>query len=144
MITVTKEIQFDMAHRVPNHKSKCRNLHGHRYKVVVCAGIEELQTEGSSEGMVVDFGDIKAMMMKQIHDPYDHGAMFSRTDTWTPLWEELQARGSNVHFVDFIPTAENLAQFFYEVLTDYMGEQFWWVEWVEVHETPTSVARYIP
>jgi len=32
---ITKTIERDMWHRVPNHKSKCRNLHWHRYKVYV-------------------------------------------------------------------------------------------------------------
>lgn len=143
MYTVTKEIQFDMAHRVPNHKSKCRNLHGHRYKVVVCAGIPYLQREGSDEGMVVDFGDLKRFMMEEIHDVFDHGAAFYHKDHLMNTAMNAVNDFGNLHWVSFIPTAENLAKHFYDLLVEAMGEhQLWWIEWVEVYETPTSVARY--
>ncbi|NRA47057.1 MAG: 6-carboxytetrahydropterin synthase [Oligoflexales bacterium] len=60
---VTKIIEWDMGHRVPNHKNKCRHPHGHRYRLEVSMrGAISLEKGSSSEGMVVDFGDIKELM----------------------------------------------------------------------------------
>lgn len=55
--SVSKDVQFDAGHRVPSHASKCRNPHGHRYRVVAyCVG-DVVEDGGSADdGMVVDFG----------------------------------------------------------------------------------------
>jgi 6-pyruvoyltetrahydropterin/6-carboxytetrahydropterin synthase len=143
---VRKEVQLDMAHRVPNHKSKCRNLHGHRYKVeAVFSG--PLVVEGSSEGMVVDFGDIKNWMTELIHDRYDHGAMFYMHDPLSSVWLSLRdVHKHKIIFVDFVPTAENMAKHFFSLLDnailDMDRHAGLCVDYVRVFETPTSVAIY--
>jgi 6-pyruvoyltetrahydropterin/6-carboxytetrahydropterin synthase len=59
---ITKIIERDMGHRVLNHKSKCSNLHGHRYKAYITMEGEIIQAKGdTNEGMVIDFSDIKAI-----------------------------------------------------------------------------------
>ena len=35
MITITRKLEFDAGHRIPDHKSQCRNLHGHRYTIEI-------------------------------------------------------------------------------------------------------------
>ena len=35
MLTITKRLEFDAGHRIPQHKSQCRNLHGHRYALEI-------------------------------------------------------------------------------------------------------------
>lgn len=147
--TVRKEIEFDAAHRVPNHKSKCYNLHGHRYKIRVTVEGPLVDTEGTSdEGMVIDFSDIKKVLTEKIHDVYDHGTivyegdemlrglLFDGVDKTVYQW--------NTHLVDFIPTAENLSFKFYNILSDELDdpEKLVKVKKVEVFETPTSVATY--
>ena len=78
---ITKEIGIDMGHRVPNHKSKCRNPHGHRYTLEVTITAPLIDTDGASdEGMIFDFGDIKKHMMEKIHDVLDHGFMYNYLD----------------------------------------------------------------
>jgi 6-pyruvoyltetrahydropterin/6-carboxytetrahydropterin synthase len=72
--TASREIGIDAGHRVTNHGSKCKNLHGHRYTVT--ATVEgDLETSGTSEGMVIDFGILKLLMMKHIDEPCDHGTI---------------------------------------------------------------------
>lgn len=147
MFTVTKEIEFDAAHRVPNHKSKCRNLHGHRYKIIACVQAPDLHRKGSAEGMVVDFGDLKELMMWKIHADYDHGAIFWANDPLYRDWQRLRQCGMKIEFWDVVPTAENMAQHFFYLLKDSIEEAAWIHDgllWVEVHETPTSIARYTP
>jgi 6-pyruvoyl tetrahydropterin synthase/QueD family protein len=73
-VTISKEIEFDAGHRIPNHKSKCRNPHGHRYRVVAyCEGQIVTEPGAPDEGMLIDYGDLKSIMISKIHDPLDHG-----------------------------------------------------------------------
>lgn len=151
--TVEKEIQFDMGHRVPNHKSKCRNPHGHRYRVVACVEGPLVTEEGvSDQGMVMDFSDIKDTLTTRIHDVYDHGFMIYEGDKELEWFlfpgvaglDEKARNDWNVHKVPFIPTAENLAWHFYEIMAGALDDETSDVKvrWVKVWETPTSVATY--
>jgi 6-pyruvoyltetrahydropterin/6-carboxytetrahydropterin synthase len=57
---ITSRMEFDAGHRIPNHKSTCRNLHGHRYAIEVSLSGEIIQQEDQSDyGMVLDFKDAK-------------------------------------------------------------------------------------
>jgi len=141
----TKIIEFDMGHRVPNHKSKCRNFHGHRYRVEASVkGPIQKDIGQSDAGMVMDFGDIKAIMMKHIHDVYDHGGMFYVEDH---IAQEAMRTAKaldptqNINMVDFIPTAENLAKHFYEIIERELQPPMRLAA-VRVYETPNSWADY--
>lgn len=62
---VSKVFYFDAAHRIPNHRGKCKNLHGHTYRLIVTI-------EGDVEsGMVIDFEDLKKIVDPVI-EKYDH------------------------------------------------------------------------
>lgn len=141
---ISKQIEIDMGHRVPNHKSKCRNLHGHRYTIE--AGVEGIvnTTKGSSdEGMVIDFGDLKQTMMTLIHDKYDHGFVMYEKDEFASAFEIYRdAYKQNIHFVPFIPTAENLAKHWYESIEEPLTKSNMILRYVKVWETPTSTANY--
>jgi 6-pyruvoyltetrahydropterin/6-carboxytetrahydropterin synthase len=140
---VSKQIEFDMGHRVPNHKSKCKNLHGHRYKVE--AGVEGIVSQergASNEGMVIDFGDLKQVMMTEIHDRYDHGLMVYQRDEFRALFDYMKKTGQNIHTVPFIPTAENLAEHFYKLMKDKLTDSRMDLKYVKVWETPTSTANF--
>ncbi|MBI4225594.1 6-carboxytetrahydropterin synthase [Candidatus Roizmanbacteria bacterium] len=54
-MVITKIIEFDMGHRIPNHKSQCRNLHGHRYKLEVNleGDVEEKKEEVRKEWSMI-------------------------------------------------------------------------------------------
>lgn len=147
---ITKEIEIDMAHRVPNHKSKCQNLHGHRYKIEVGVDDKIITTEGSSdEGMVIDFSDLKEIMMTEIDGNFDHNAIFFDQD---PIKEFLQSergmrtvedlQNKKIHFVPFIPTAENLAKHWFEIIEPRLAERSIKLKHVKIWETPTSTATY--
>lgn len=71
-VSATREIGIDAGHRVTNHGSKCRNLHGHRYTVQATV-IGPPFEAGESEGMVLDFGFLKEEMVREIDAPCDHG-----------------------------------------------------------------------
>jgi|SRR5690606_13568880 len=138
---VTKEVEFDTGHRVPLHESKCRNLHGHRYKVKANV-VGPLKSAGSETGMVVDFGYIKRLLTTDVHDVYDHAFVVQSTDT--DLCAFLLDSTWNVVVVDFAPTAENMAAAIYKDLAPKVAQmgQDVFLESIEVYETPTSVAVY--
>jgi len=146
MTTITKEIRIDMGHAVTNHSSKCKGIHGHSYSIIAtCEG--SLIGEGSSEGMVIDFGDLKQVLMHNIDARFDHGFVLWKGDPRaellaqaTELWSYDKSR---FHLVDFIPTAENLARYWYELIVDELRDLHK-IQLVSltVFETPTSAATY--
>jgi len=145
---ITKEIEIDMAHFVPNHKSKCSNLHGHRYKIEVGVDDGVIQTKGvSDEGMVIDFSDLKDVMMKVIDEPFDHNAVF-QNEMWSSAIRDLESFQKNrqqqkrIHFVDFPPTAENLAKHWYELVKPELAKRGIKIAHLRVWETPSSTATY--
>lgn len=95
-ITITRRFSFDAAHYLPGHEGKCQNLHGHTYILEVTVGRDSLIEGGSSEGMVIDFSDLKSIVNKLVVDPLDHQCL-----------NEL---------LPYRPTAENMANHFFEVM----------------------------
>lgn len=141
---ITKEIEIDMGHRVPNHKSKCRNLHGHRYKIEVGVDDKVITDAGSSdEGMVIDFSDLKQIMMEVLDDGFDHGFVMYNNDDFYDIFLNLQFdENQKIIFVSFIPTAENLAKHWYDLIKPKLEERKIKIAHLKVWETPTSTAEY--
>jgi 6-pyruvoyltetrahydropterin/6-carboxytetrahydropterin synthase len=140
---ITKSIEIDMGHRVPNHKSKCKNLHGHRYKIIVAVDDKVVTTEGASnEGMVTDFGDLKEIMLEEIDKKYDHGFAMYYNDEYRPIFETLRDKGQKIIFLNFIPTAENLAKHWFGKLKTMLDDMHIQIAHVQVWETPNSTATY--
>lgn len=148
---VQKEIEFDAGHRVPDHASKCFNPHGHRYRVVV--GISgPLQTEGSENGMVVDFGAIKEKLTSEVHDVFDHGFIVHERDSAMlaalNTFDLHASKRSKTIVVPWVPTAENMAYAIFHHLyplflkTNEFGTSMVYLEYVQVYETPTSMAIF--
>jgi len=140
---ITKEIQWDMGHRITNHDSVCRNLHGHRYKAEICVEGNLVNMKGSSkEGMVVDFGDVKKIAMKHIHDVLDHGFMVWEKDKL--LVSFFKKNKSLKHIiVPFIPTSENIAAWIFLTLDKHLKDRSKTglkLYSIKLWETPTSSA----
>lgn len=151
-IEISKEVEFDAGHRVPSHLGKCKNPHGHRYRVRVSAYGSIVEEEGAPDhGMLVDFGDLKTLMMTHVHDVLDHGFIVYEEDRrmrrMFAVDEALNVEGPEFSVVVFpyIPTAENLARWIWEQLDKPISERFregLTLSCVEVWETPTSLAVY--
>jgi 6-pyruvoyltetrahydropterin/6-carboxytetrahydropterin synthase len=143
---ISKEVEFDAGHRVPSHAGKCRSPHGHRYRLrVLCTGPIIDDPSRSDDGMLVDFGDLKALMNEYVADPLDHAMVIWEKDA--PLMYAMDHNTQDWKIVVFpyVPTAENLARWAWEQLgpqiTARFGEDLCLTE-VAVWETPTSVAYY--
>lgn len=145
---VTKEMTFDCAHMLSGHKSLCKNLHGHTYKVQV--GIEgETITGGSSLDMVIDFKDLKEAMTVVIMDKFDHATIISGPDYRNATEEDLLnfVIRNELRYV-ILPkrtTAEDMAVFIRDELTKYLvnvlNKQNITNVTVRLFETPTSFAE---
>lgn len=163
---IVREIGIDMGHRVTNHGSKCRNMHGHRYKIeaAVAGG---LYTSGEQEGMVLDFGFLKEEMMKAIDAIFDHGMCLWRRDEIviaTLTTDELNAVDEAIKLVGIgylakskfwgkivvvpqVPTAENLSRLWYELMREPVKRRSDGkakLLYIKVWETPNSQATYLP
>jgi len=144
---ITREIGIDAGHRVPNHHSRCKNIHGHRYTIQ--ATVEgELAESGSVEGMAggMDFGFIKEEMMKEIDEPCDHKLILWKGETKNSTFEDL-ADIVAIYWVDFSPTAENLAEHWFrrvdrQITLRSKGHAS--LVKLRVYETPNCWADYEP
>lgn len=161
MFIVEKEVEFDAAHRVPFHDSKCRNLHGHRYRVRAAVGSSDTVRPNASDsrsGMVLDFSEIKRALTEVVHDRYDHKLILWAEDPLIAGTRETPLMSALVHedilhggfmVVPCIPTAEELARlFFVDVDAELRKscEPFTrgqaWLHRIDVWETPTSCASF--
>lgn len=135
MITsVQRYVDIDTGHRVARHESKCRHLHGHRYRVTVTI-MGPVKADGSAEhGMVIDFSRIKDALMV-IHDAYDHRFLLGADDPLVDSMRDLPG----VVVLDDQPTAENLAALFARQLTNLLAPLT--VVSVSVQETTSCTAE---
>lgn len=121
-ITVTRRFTFDAAHYLPGHDGKCQNLHGHTYFLDVTVGRPGgLIQGGSSDGMVIDFSDLKSIIGKLVVDPLDHQCL-----------NEL---------LPYRPTAENMANHFFDVLSSALASYEIELVRIRLWETPDSYAE---
>lgn len=142
---ISKTIEWDSGHRVPNHQTKCRHPHGHRYKLqATCTGKIVNDPTAPDDGMLVDFSDLKTLLTTLIHDPLDHAFIYQHND---PIGPHLQQLDPTWHLVSFPypPTAENIARWAWEQLYQPITTRFrdgLTLKQITVWETPTSVAYY--
>ncbi|RDE52368.1 MAG: 6-carboxytetrahydropterin synthase [Candidatus Accumulibacter meliphilus] len=141
---ITRRLEFDAGHRIPDHKSQCRHLHGHRYALEITLGGAIIQQTGDpANGMVMDFSEVKALAMRHLVDLWDHAFL---------AWADDQAvvdflRSLPDHktvLLDCVPTAENLAQLAFTILDavyrDSYGNQLR-LERLRLYETPNCWAE---
>tara|TARA_R110002096_G_scaffold51401_6_gene134413 strand:+ start:3103 stop:3576 length:474 start_codon:yes stop_codon:yes gene_type:complete len=155
MHTITRRLEFDAAHRVHLHESKCNHIHGHRYVV-------EVECTGSLDklGRIVDFSVIKTKFGQWIDKNLDHGMILFKDDPLAELWpwfgQKLATNaapypvahltkdsGPQKHFImRKNPTAENLAELLYNKARDLLVEDGFAVTKMTVWETPNCRATY--
>lgn len=120
-VLVSKEFTFDAAHHLHCYEGKCKNLHGHTYRVIF--GISGYTDE---RGLMIDFGEIKNIWKEKIEIHLDHRYL----NETLPLMNT---------------TAENMVVWIYEKMNEaLLGEQSHKevrLEFVRLYETPTSYAE---
>lgn len=137
MYQLTVEQHFDSAHFLAGYEGKCRNIHGHRWRVVLHVQSQALRTDSQCRGMCVDFSTLKEEL-KEVVKEYDHTLLIEKGSLKQNTMEALAGEGFPVIELCFRPTAENLAKHFY----DLMAGRGYDVAKVEVYETPNNCAAY--
>ena len=133
---VLREFQFDAGHRIQNHESKCRNLHGHRYKIILCLRDSKVD----SNYRIMDFGTMKTVWGAWFDRHLDHGMILQYSDH--------EARDAmtcipdqKIYLMENPPTAEALAMhLLYDIAPLVMKEYTSEVCEVFVYETPNCFA----
>ncbi len=116
IIRVTSEFSFEMAHVLNNYDGPCRNVHGHSYRLfVTLAGIPVNDVGNPKNGMVIDFTELKKIVLNTIINQFDHSVVVSSDFDREKLGMIKNAFGNTV-VVDYQPTCENLVSDFAERL----------------------------
>lgn len=133
MFTVSEEVTFCYGHRLMDYVGRCARIHGHNARVELVLGSATLDRRG----FVMDFGDLEEVARRFLDETLDHRLLLRRDD---PVIPSLTAAGEVFVALDENPTAEFLARFIFEALTQkgipLKAIRFW--------ETATSVATYEP
>lgn len=143
---ITRRLEFDAGHRIPDHQSQCRHLHGHRYAMEITLAGDIIQREGDpANGMVMDFSAIKALATRHLVDAWDHAFLVWSGDR--PVVEFLRSLPDHkTVLLDCVPTAENLAQEAFAILAmvyrDTYGNRLRLAR-LRLYETPNCWAEAV-
>ncbi|CAH2796208.1 MAG: 6-carboxy-5,6,7,8-tetrahydropterin synthase (EC [uncultured Caballeronia sp.] len=144
MQTITRKLEFDAGHRIPDHSSQCRNLHGHRYVLEITLQGDLVDVEDAPDrGMVMDFADVKVLAMEHLVNKWDHAFIVYEGDV--KVREFLQTLSDHKTVVlDRIPTVENLAAIAFNILANVVYDAHYGVNLklkrVRLYETPNCWA----
>ena len=104
-VRITKQFNFEAAHALDGYEGKCTDIHGHSYHLkVTYVGTPKKDSALPDCGMVVDFGDVKAVVKEKILPLFDH-RLILRKDT---RFKEIAKINQRIRFVDYQPTCENM------------------------------------
>ncbi len=137
MISCTRKLHFDAAHRIVNHESKCKFVHGHRYVVEATFTAPELDRLGR----IVDFGVIKEKLSSWIDENWDHNAILWENDK--ELGDAIASSTSQkIFYLPTNPTAENIADYLFSVVCPrlFVNDSLQCLK-IRVWETPNCYAE---
>ena len=141
-IRITKQFTFETGHALYGYDGKCKNVHGHSYKLsVTVIGKPITDTSNVKFGMVIDFGDLKKIVKEEIVDVFDHATVFNQNTPHIELANELKTRGHHVILVDYQPTSENMVIDFAEKIKSRLPQNIF-LHSLKLQETESSFAEW--
>ncbi|MHB0756010.1 6-pyruvoyl trahydropterin synthase family protein [Polaribacter sp. M15] len=141
-IRITKQFNFETGHALYGYDGKCKNVHGHSYKLAVTvSGTPIADSTNVKFGMVIDFGDLKKIVNEEIVDLFDHATVFNKNTPHVELAAELQKRGHHVILVDYQPTSEMMVIDFAEKIKARLPQNIK-LHAIKLQETDTSFAEW--
>jgi 6-pyruvoyltetrahydropterin/6-carboxytetrahydropterin synthase len=142
VVTCSRRLEWDAMHRIPQHESKCRAFHGHRYVAEISCRAESLDRNGR----VVDFGVIKELVGGWIDQHWDHTAILMRGDTdpaCVAVAETNAAAGRPVYWMEVPPTAECMVQELATIANELLAPSGVEVVRIRLWETPNGAAEWV-
>jgi 6-pyruvoyltetrahydropterin/6-carboxytetrahydropterin synthase len=141
-IRITKQFHFETGHALYGYDGKCKNVHGHSYKLsVTVIGTPISDSTNVKFGMVIDFGDLKKIVASEIVDDFDHATVFNKNTPHIELANELGKRGHSVILVDYQPTSEMMLIDFAKKIINKLPETIK-LHSLKLQETGTSHAEW--
>ena len=141
-IRITKQFSFETGHALYGYDGKCKNVHGHSYKLsVTVIGTPISDNKNVKFGMVIDFSDLKKIVREEIVDQFDHATVFNKNTPHIELATELKNRDHHVILVDYQPTSENMVIDFAKKISDRLPNQIQ-LHSLKLQETESSFAEW--
>lgn len=141
-IRITKQFSFETGHALYGYDGKCKNVHGHSYRLdVTVIGTPISDYTNVKFGMVIDFGDLKKIVKDEIVDVFDHATVFNKNTPHVELAKELESRGHNVLLVNYQPTSEMMVIDFAEKIKTRLPSNIK-LHSLKLQETATSFAEW--
>lgn len=141
-IRITKQFFFETGHALHGYDGKCKNVHGHSYQLDVTVIGKPISVDNHvKKGMVIDFGDLKAIVKNEIVDLFDHATVFNQNTPHVELAKELESRGHKVLLVDYQPTSEMMLIDFAERINNKLPSEIK-LHSLKLRETGTSYAEW--
>lgn len=141
-IRITKEFSFETGHALYGYDGKCRNVHGHSYKLsVTVIGQPVSDPQEVKLGMVIDFGDLKKIVKEHVVDPFDHATVFNKNTPHIELAHELETRGHKIILADYQPTSENMVVDFAKKISAKLPNSIK-LHSLKLRETQTAFAEW--
>lgn len=141
-IRITKQFDFEAGHALYGYDGKCKNVHGHSYKLsVTVIGTPISDPSNVKFGMVIDFGDLKKIVATEIVNKFDHATVFNKNTPHIELAAELEKREHCVILVDYQPTSEMMLIDFAQKIKSRLPENVQ-LHSLKLRETGTSHAEW--
>ncbi|MCY1489139.1 6-pyruvoyl tetrahydropterin synthase [compost metagenome] len=141
-IRITKQFSFETGHALYGYDGKCKNVHGHSYKLsVTVIGTPISDNTNVKFGMVIDFSDLKKIVREEVVDVFDHATVFNKNTPHIELAEELKSRDHHVILVNYQPTSENMVIDFAAKIKSRLPENIT-LHSLRLQETETSFAEW--
>lgn len=140
-IRVTKQFNFEAAHALWNYDGKCKNIHGHTYKLFVTViGTPGNNDKDPKQGMVIDFSDLKKTVKENIVDVFDHAVILNKNAPYKSLINvpEMFERFIST---EYQPTCENMVIHFADIIKKHLPNEVNLFS-VRLYETETSFAEW--
>lgn len=142
IIRITKQFSFETGHALYGYDGKCKNVHGHSYKLSVTVIGQPISDNTHVKfGMVIDFSDLKKIVKEEIVDNFDHATVFNKNTPHVELAAELESRGHHVILVDYQPTSENMVTDFAKKIINRLPTDIK-LHSLKLQETDTSFAEW--
>ena len=137
-IRLTKEFNFEASHALDGYDGKCKNIHGHSYKLVVTIKGKPIEDESNpKQGMVMDFGDLKQIINASILNEFDHALILNETSRF----KHLASDNEKVILLPFQPTCELMVIDFARRIRKALPGKTWLHNLI-LRETETSYAEW--
>lgn len=141
-IRITKQFSFETGHALYGYDGKCKNVHGHSYKLSVTVIGKPISDNSNVKfGMVIDFSDLKKIVKEEIVDVFDHATVFNKNTPHVELAAELENRGHHVILVNYQPTSENMVTDFAQKIKNRLPADIKLYS-LKLQETDTSFAEW--